>query len=80
VGAWGVPHIFEKLSIRATTFLENLLQLGFHKKLWASKVVGVLILGISRLLTWESWEKHYLGVAPIMNHIKYYKVEGGGFP
>jgi hypothetical protein len=53
---------------------------GFHKKLWASKVVGVLILGISRLLTWESWEKHYLGVAPIMNHIKYYKVEGGGFP
>jgi hypothetical protein len=23
---WGMPHIFEKLFIKATTFLENLLQ------------------------------------------------------
>jgi hypothetical protein len=29
---------------------------GLHKKLWVSKVAGVLILGISRLLTWESQE------------------------
>jgi hypothetical protein len=27
---------------------------GFHKKLWASKVVGVPISGIVRLLIWES--------------------------
>jgi len=34
---------------------------GLHKKLWASKVAGVLILGISRLLIWESKEKWHLG-------------------
>jgi hypothetical protein len=27
---------------------------GFHKKLWASKVVGVPILGIVGVPTWES--------------------------
>jgi hypothetical protein len=30
---------------------------GLHKKLWASKVVGVLILKILGFPTWESREK-----------------------
>jgi len=37
---------------------------GMHKKLWASNVVGVPILGILRLPTWEYWEKRHLGVTP----------------
>jgi len=41
---------------------------------------GVLILEISRLLTWKSREKWHLGVAPMANHKEYYKGEGGGFP
>jgi len=32
------------------------------------------------LLTWESWEKWHLGVAPMASHREYYKEEGGGFP
>jgi hypothetical protein len=28
----------------------------------------------------EFWEKCHLGVAPVVNHKKYYKGEGGGFP
>jgi hypothetical protein len=30
---------------------------GLHKKLWASKVVRILILRISGLPTWEYWDK-----------------------
>jgi hypothetical protein len=31
-------------------------------------------------LTWESREKHHLGVALVMSNKEYYKGEGGGFP
>jgi hypothetical protein len=34
---------------------------GMHKKLWASKVVGVPISGISGLPTWEPWDKMTVG-------------------
>jgi hypothetical protein len=37
---------------------------GLHNKLWAFKVVGVLILGILGFPSWESWEKWHLGVTP----------------
>jgi hypothetical protein len=53
---------------------------GLHKKLWASKVDGVPILRISRLLTWRSREKWHLGATPVANHKEYYNGEGGGFP
>ncbi len=42
-------------------------------------MVGVPILGILGLLTWESQEKWHLGVSPMANHKKYYKREGSGF-
>jgi hypothetical protein len=32
------------------------------------------------LPSWESWNKMTLDVAPVANHRKYYKGEGGGFP
>jgi hypothetical protein len=46
------------------------------------QVVGIPILGISRLLTWESqfWEFQYMGVALMVSHREYYKKEGGDFP
>jgi hypothetical protein len=43
---------------------------GLCKKLWASIVVEVPVLGILGLPTWESWEKWHLDEAPMANHIK----------
>jgi hypothetical protein len=63
-----VPYYVEKLYKKGYNFALDLTSIkGMHKKLWASKVVKVPILGISRLPTWA-------------NHKKYYKGEGGGFP
>jgi hypothetical protein len=53
---------------------------GLHKKLWASKVVGVPILKITKFPTWESRETHHLDVALVACQKDYYKGEGGGFP
>jgi hypothetical protein len=41
---------------------------SLHKKLWASKVMRIPILGIVGLLIWESREKCHLGVAPMVSH------------
>jgi hypothetical protein len=54
--------------------------IGLHKKLCASKGAKVLITRILGILTWEFQEKWHLGVASMVNHKKYYKKEGGGFP
>jgi len=51
-----------------------------YKKLWASKVLGVSIFKILGLPTWESREKWHLDATPMVNHRKYYKGKGGGFP
>jgi hypothetical protein len=50
------------------------------KKLWASKVVGVPILGISGLQVGNLETKWHLGDGPVAKHKKYYKEEGGDFP
>ncbi len=52
---------------------------GLHKKLWASKEAEVPILGISRLLTWESETKWHLGATPMAKRKEYYKREGDDF-
>jgi hypothetical protein len=45
-------------------FVSNLTSTeGLHKKLWASKVAIIPILGTMGLSTWESQEKCHLGVA-----------------
>jgi hypothetical protein len=41
---------------------------GLHKKLFASKMARVPILGIMGLPTWESQEKRHLDVAPMACH------------
>jgi hypothetical protein len=51
-----------------------------QKKLWASKVAKVSILGILGLQLGNLRKKWQLGVGPVARHKKYYKGEGGGFP
>jgi hypothetical protein len=34
---------------------------GLHAKLWAPKITGVQVVGISGLPTWESWDKKPFG-------------------
>jgi hypothetical protein len=52
---------------------------GLHTKLWASKVMGVLILGISGLSFGSLGTKLHLGVGPVARHMEYYMGDGGGF-
>jgi hypothetical protein len=53
---------------------------GLHTKLWAPKVVGVPILGISRFPLGSPETKCHLDVGFVAGHIIYYKGEGDGFP
>jgi hypothetical protein len=53
---------------------------GLHTKLWASKVVGILILRISGLPTLESRDKITFGCWVVLRHKINYKGEGDGFP
>jgi hypothetical protein len=45
--AGDVLHTVGKLSIRIKTMFQTSTQLEVYTKLWASKVVGILVLGIS---------------------------------
>ncbi len=53
---------------------------GLQKKLWASKVIGVPSLEISRLPPESPGTKCHLDASPVASHRVYYKGEGGGFP
>jgi hypothetical protein len=53
---------------------------GLHTKLWAPKVVGVLVVGISGLTLGSLEPKWHLGAGLVARHKVYYKGEGGGFP
>jgi hypothetical protein len=53
---------------------------GLHTKLWASKVMGVQILGILGLSLGSPETKCHLGVSSMARHKVYYKGEGGDFP
>jgi hypothetical protein len=53
---------------------------GFHTKLWAVKVVEVLILKFSRLPLGSLKTKWHLGAGPMPRHKEYYKGECDGFP
>jgi hypothetical protein len=52
---------------------------GLQTRLWAPKLSGVLILGISTLPLWSPGTKCHLDAGPVTRHIVYYKGEGGGF-
>jgi hypothetical protein len=53
---------------------------GLHVKLWAPKVMEVLVAGISRLSFGSPETKCHLDVGLVERHKVYYKGEGGGFP
>jgi hypothetical protein len=49
-------------------------------KLYASKIAGIPVVGISRFPFGNPGTKSHLDVAPVENYKIYYKGEGGGFP
>jgi hypothetical protein len=53
---------------------------GLHVKLWAPKIVEVLVVRIPGLPLGSPETKCHLDVAPVERHREYYKGEGGGFP
>jgi hypothetical protein len=77
---WRVIYCWKFLD-KGYNFALDLISIeGLHTKLWAFKVVGVLVVGISRLPLGSLWTKWHLGVGPMARHKVYYKGEGGGFP
>ncbi len=69
---WRATYFWKALNKSYNFSLDLTSIKGLHKKLWPSKILGVLILGM--LAKW------HLDVALVANHIEYYKGEGGGFP
>ncbi len=53
---------------------------GLHANLWAPKVVGVLVVRISRFPLGSPGTKCHSDVGPMAGHKVYFKGEGGGFP
>jgi hypothetical protein len=51
---WRPTYLWKNLDVAYNFALDLTSIEGLHKKLWASKVVGVPILGISGLMIWES--------------------------
>ncbi len=73
-----MPHIVENISMKATIFSSGFISIGgLHAKLWASKVAGILILGISKLPLGSPEIKYHLNAGLVARHIVYYKGEGG---
>jgi hypothetical protein len=77
---WCAKYCWKVLN-KGYKFSSNLIPIeGLHVKLWAPKVTGVPIVGISGLPLGSPWTKCHLDVGPVASHIVYYKGEGGDFP
>jgi len=77
----GACHIPLERSWRGYNFSWDLTWIeGLQTKLWAPKVIGVLILGILELPFGSLETKWHLGAGPMAMHKVYYKGKGGGFP
>jgi hypothetical protein len=62
-------------------FSSNLILIrGIHVKLWALKIVGVPVVGISGLPLGSLGTKWHFGAHAMARHKIYYKGEGGDFP
>jgi len=62
----GCATYFWKAFDEGCNFVLNFISIeGLYKKLWVSKVVGVLISG---LLIWESWKEWHLSATLVANH------------
>ncbi len=77
---WHVTYHWKDLN-KGYNFSWDFIEIrGLHKKLCASKVVGVPVVGISGLPLGSLGTKSHLDVAPMERRKIYYKGEGGGFP
>jgi hypothetical protein len=69
------------LTTKCYNFLLNLIAIGgLHAKLWAPKVVRILVVGILGLPLENLGTKCHLDVALMERCRVYYKGEGDGFP
>ncbi len=77
---WHATYRWKSID-KGYNFALNLISIeGLHIKLWAPKIAGVLIVGISGLPLGSPRTKCHLGAGPMAMHIVYYMGEGGGFP
>jgi hypothetical protein len=75
---WRAIYLWKDLN-EGYNFARDLIAIeGLHAKLWAPKVGGILVVGISGLESPKT--KNHLDVAPMERCRVYYKGEGGGFP
>jgi hypothetical protein len=72
---WRVTYRWKALDKGYNCDLNLIIIRGLHTKLWALKVVGVSVVGISKLPRGP----HPNGILS-RDSQKYYKGEGGGFP
>jgi hypothetical protein len=70
---WRATYCWKDLDKGYNFALDFVLIKGIHIELCAPKVVGVLIVGISKT-------KWHVGASHVAKHKIYYKGEGGGFP
>ncbi len=77
---WRATYIWEALNECYNFALDLISIRGLHAKLWAPKIVGVLILAISGPPLGNLGTKCHLDVGLVERHKIYYKGEGGGFP
>jgi hypothetical protein len=77
---WHATYRWKPLN-KGYNFALDLISIGsLHTKLWASKVMEVLISKILGLPLGSPRTKCHLGASPVTRHRVYYKGEGGGFP
>jgi len=77
---WHVAYYWKALN-EGYNFDSNFISIrGFHAKLWAPKVAGVLTLTILGLPLGNLGTKCHLDVGFVERRRVYYKGEGGGFP
>jgi hypothetical protein len=77
---WCVTYRWKALN-KGYNFVWYLISIrGLHTKLWAPKVVKVLVVKISGFPLGNFKTKWHLGVRPMARHKVYYKGEGNGFP
>jgi len=77
---WRVTYYWKALDEGYNFALDLISIRGFRKKLWGPKVIGIPIVGISRLPLRSPRTKWHLGASPVARHRVYYKGEGGDFP
>ncbi len=77
---WRATYRWKSLNKGYNFALELISIGGLNAKLWAPKVVGVPIVGISKLPLGSPKTKCHLDVSLVERHKVYYKGEGDGFP